>query len=178
MFKRWEDCPASANYRTTGDNLLDVSYTEGLFVGYRHLEKHNIPPLFPFGHGLSYTTFAYTNITVSKVDEERVVVGVDIHNQGDRSGYEVVQLYVEDVEASVERPIKELKGFEKIEISPGEVKKVSFRLNQRDFSFWDSISKCWTVEPGTFRIHLGSSSADIRLTADLSRSFHRILGHD
>ena len=167
LFKRWEDCPASANYRTTGENLLDVTYTEGVFVGYRHLEKHNISPLFPFGHGLSYTTFTYTNMTVTEADEKTVIVNVEVKNEGDCFGREVVQLYVEDIEASVERPIKELKGFEKIELSPGEVEKVRFRLNSRDFSFWDPTSESWTVEPGLFKIHLGSSSADIRLTADL-----------
>ncbi len=167
IFKRWEDCPASANYRTTGENLLDVTYTEGIFVGYRHLEKHNISPLFPFGHGLSYTTFSYTNMTVAKADQNTFIVDVEVKNTGDCSGSEVVQLYIEDVEASAERPLKELKGFKKIELSAGEVRKVSFRLNPRDFSFWDPTSESWTVEPGLFKIHLGSSSADIRLTADL-----------
>jgi beta-glucosidase len=155
--KRLEDCPAHAIGQY---NDQDCEYKEGLLVGYRYYDTRNVEPLFPFGHGLSYTTFNYSNL---KVDPKTLQARVDITNSGKRKGKEVVQLYVHDVESRVPRPVKELKGFEKVELAPGETKQVSFRLSERDLAFYDVGAKRWVTEPGEFDILVGSSSRDIRL---------------
>ncbi|MBN1800106.1 MAG: glycoside hydrolase family 3 C-terminal domain-containing protein [Candidatus Lokiarchaeota archaeon] len=145
----------------------DVLYEEGIFVGYRHFDINNIEPLFCFGHGLSYTTFEYSNLSISREvinQKDAFSISLDLCNTGNRRGAEVVQLYVQDVESSVQRPIKELKGFQKIMLEPSEYKKITFELHPADLSFYDENSKSWKVEPGEFKILLGSSSRDIRLT--------------
>jgi len=145
---------------------LDVKYEEDIFVGYRHFDKKNIEPLYPFGYGLSYTSFFYENL---KIDKDKVSRGenfsisVDITNSGNRAGAEVVQLYVQDVECSVERPLKELKGFKKVFIEPGKKQAISFKLGEEDLSFYDQKENCWKAEKGIFSILIGSSSRDIRL---------------
>jgi beta-glucosidase len=145
-----------------------VEYRESIFVGYRYFDTAQKEVLYPFGHGLSYTSFEYNNLqatpTVVPVDG-MVTVSLGVKNTGDRAGQEVVQLYVRDVEASVFRPMKELKGFEKVSLDPGEVKEVSFNLEQRAFAFYHTGVKDWQVEAGTFEILVGASSADIRLRA-------------
>ncbi len=146
-------------------------YSEGVFVGYRHFDKHNLEPQFPFGHGLSYTTFEYSNIRLSRSRikaGEPLTVEVQLKNTGRRQGAEVVQFYIQDVQASVERPIKELKGFEKVMLKPGQSKVVKAEFNERSFAFYDTNRKKWIVEPGQFKVLIGSSSRDIRLTADFS----------
>jgi beta-glucosidase len=143
-----------------------VRYSEGILVGYRHLDKNNIEPLFPFGFGLSYTEFSYSNlsITPNKVRKDgRIQVTCDIQNVGKRSGAEVAQLYVSDVQSSVERPPKELKGFKKVFLEPGEKKQVCFEIDITTLSFFDSSLKDWNAEPGVFRALVGSSSRDIKL---------------
>jgi beta-glucosidase len=143
-----------------------VEYREGIFVGYRYYDKKGIDPLFPFGYGLSYTTFEYTGISVDKKeidDNETVTVKVRVKNTGNMPGKEIVQLYVRDVESSVIRPEKELKGFEKIELQPGEEKEVTFTLDKRAFAYYNVDIKDWYVETGEFEILVGSSSRDIRL---------------
>lgn len=155
--------PSYVNFPGEGDR---VEYKEGLFVGYRHYDKTEIEPLFPFGHGLSYTSFEYTGMTVDKKelkDNETVQVTVKVKNTGSLAGKEIVQLYVKDVESSVIRPIKELKGFEKIMLQPGEERTVSFILDKRAFAYYNTEIKDWHVESGDFEILVGASSKDIRL---------------
>lgn len=141
-----------------------VEYREGIFVGYRYYDKKNIDVLFPFGHGLSYTTFDYSNLKVSakKIkDTGDLTVTVDVTNTGKVAGKEVVQLYVGDVVSTVIRPVKELKGFEKILLAPGETKTVSFNLDKRSFAYYNVEIKDWHVETGEFDILIGKSSRDI-----------------
>ncbi|AIQ31500.1 glycosyl hydrolase family 3 [Paenibacillus sp. FSL P4-0081] len=144
-----------------------VEYREGLFVGYRYYDKVEMEPLFPFGHGLSYTTFEYSDIRLNKKeinDTEEVTVTAKVKNTGNRSGKEVVQLYVKDVVSSVIRPVKELKGFEKVALEPGEEKVVTFKLGKRAFAYYHVELKDWVVESGEFEILMGKSSMDIELS--------------
>ncbi|GGA66888.1 hypothetical protein GCM10011369_05610 [Neiella marina] len=148
-------------------NAKDSFYKEGVFIGYRWFEKENIKPLFAFGHGKSYTDFDYSGISLSadKFDKATgLTVTATIKNVGKVAGSEVVQLYLRDLEASVDRPLKELKGFKKVYLEPGESKVVSIDLKLRDLSFWDINTNDWLAEPGEFEVQLGSSSDDIRLT--------------
>ncbi len=150
--------------------VYDVRYNEGIFVGYRWYEKKNITPLFPFGHGLSYTTFEYRDLKVSrgKAGQGVVTVNFTVKNNGVREGTEVPQLYVQDVACTVPRPVKELKGFSRVSLKPGQQKTIQQELRAIDFSFWDPKQRRWQAEPGVFRILVGSSSADIRLTGEVS----------
>jgi beta-glucosidase len=168
LLKRWEDSPAYGSYpEVNGDTV----YKEGIYVGYRHFDKMNIAPEFPFGFGLSYTSFLYNGLTVKPNNTVATSPDFDvtatITNKGMMAGQEVVQLYVADVEPKVERPKQELKGFEKISLNPGESKTVSFKLNQRSFAYYDVNTHGWLAQPGRFNIRLGSSSRDIRLNADI-----------
>jgi beta-glucosidase len=156
--------PAFAGYQATD---LRVPYAEGVFVGYRYYDKNHIEPLFPFGYGLSYTTFEYRNLKVEKSGDQTCVVNVDVRNTGPVAGEEVVQLYVAPKNASVDRPIKELKGFAKLMLQPGETKTVSIPLNQRAFQFFHPVKKQWTLEPGSYEILIGASSRDVRLTGEV-----------
>jgi beta-glucosidase len=140
-----------------------VIYNEGIYVGYRWYEKKENEPLFPFGFGLSYTTFEFSNLKLSGTDP--VTVTVQVKNTGSVEGAEVVQLYVQEVTASVERPVKELKGFQKVSLKPGEAQTVSIQLSRADFSFWDEASKAWKAEPGEFTIRVGASSKNTPLSA-------------
>lgn len=144
-----------------------VEYKEGIFVGYRYYDKKEMNVLFPFGHGLSYTTFAYSDLTVDRKrfnDEEECRVSVRITNTGDRFGKEVVQLYIQDLKSRVIRPVKELKGFEKVSLEPGEKKTVTFTLGKRAWAYYDTEAKDWYTEEGEFAILIGASSRDIRLS--------------
>lgn len=163
--KRLEDTPAFLHY--PGDKK--VHYGEGIFVGYRWYDARSIEPLFPFGHGLSYTTFRYGEINAPKKAKSGVTitVSIPITNSGERRGKEVVQLYIGDKESKVARPPKELKGFAKIDLAPGETQMVEFTLDDRSFAFYDTEQKCWTVEPGVFEILIGSSSRDIRASVPI-----------
>jgi beta-glucosidase len=158
--RRLEDTPAFTNYPGT----REVRYGEGIFVGYRHYDARGIEPLFPFGHGLSYTTFEYGPLQVSQPvgPGEPVRVSVAVRNNGKSAGKEVVQLYLQDKQASLPRPPKELKGFTKIELGPGETRTVNFDLDQRALSFFDPYQNQWICEAGEFEILIGSSSRDIR----------------
>jgi beta-glucosidase len=163
FLKAWRDSPAYGNY--PGRNLT-VQYDEGIYVGYRHFDKKNIEPLFPFGHGLSYTTFAYSDLKVSPqkgVSDKPVEVSLSVHNTGSKEGAEVVQFYVRDVQSSVDRPVKELKAFRRVALKPGETQTVSFSLDQSAMAFYDEGKKKWVAEPGAFEAQIGSSSRDIRL---------------
>ncbi len=138
-----------------------VTYNEGIFVGYRYFDKHKLEPAFPFGFGLSYTTFKYGKVTAKK-DGKSWSVSIPVTNSGRVAGKEVVQLYVSDLKCSEERPLRELKGFEKIDLKVGETKVVNFTLDEEAFAFWSEKKKGWRVEPGDFLIGVGASSRDIR----------------
>ena len=159
---RLEDNPAYINY--PGENGK-VFYGEDLFVGYRYYEKKKIAPLFPFGSGLSYTTFGYGPLSLSAMEigpDETVQVSVEITNTGARAGKEVVQLYVRDVQSGLHRPEKELKGFTKVQLEPGERKTVTLSLTDEALAYYDDASHEWVAEAGTFEVLVGSSSQDIR----------------
>lgn len=159
-----EDNPSYLSYIGEGDM---VEYREGIFVGYRYYDKKKMDVLFPFGYGLSYTTFAYSNLKVDKEsikDTDTMTVSVDVTNTGKMAGKEVVQLYVADKESTVIRPVKELRDFAKVELAPGETKTVSFTLGKRAFAYYSVKLHDWYVETGEFDIMIGQSSRDIVLT--------------
>ena len=167
---RLEDTPAYLNFPGEDGQVI---YGERMFVGYRYYDKRNIEPLFPFGHGLSYTEFGYSDLKLSSTnitDNDQLQVSLTVSNTGKVKGKEVIQLYVADTESSVQRPVKELKAFDKIELAPGESKEVSFTLNKRDFSYYSKVYDRWLAESGKFEILVGSSSRDIRLKGSLSLS--------
>ncbi len=160
--RRLQDSPAYNNMTYPG--AREVRYGEGIFIGYRHFDRAGVEPLFPFGHGLSYTTFEYGALQMPAVCKagEPVEVVVTIKNTGAVAGQEVVQLYVRDVASSLPRPPKELKGFHKVTLAPNESRTVTFTLDARAFSFYDAHAARWVAEPGEFEIQIGSSSRDIR----------------
>jgi beta-glucosidase len=158
--RRIEDSSAHANY--PGQNGK-VTYQEGIFVGYRHFDTRGIEPLFPFGHGLSYTTFEYRDLEFKRAGGDGLRVSFRLRNTGARDGAEVAQLYVRDTESSVERPAKELRAMRKIFLKAGDEAKVEFELGPRAFAFYDTGARRWIVEPGEFEILVGSSSRDLRL---------------
>lgn len=142
----------------------EVRYDEGVFVGYRHFATRGIKPQFAFGHGLSYTDFKYENLNVEVNEEDlEVTVSLDLTNLGEVKGKEVVQLYVNDEEATVERPVVELRNFKKVSLEAGETKTVTMKLNKKDFAFYNEGRSAWTVESGSFKILVGSASDDLRL---------------
>ncbi len=168
--RRWEDNAAHDNYYPKPGSE-EVDYKEGIFIGYRHFDKSGIKPLFPFGYGLSYTTFAYKNLMVSPGSasgEQTVTVTFDVTNTGSRRGAEVAQVYVGDKHAPVPRPVKELKGFAKVDLSPGETKHVEVTLDRRAFSYYDVSRHAWTVAPGDFDIDVARSAEEIELTGKVS----------
>lgn len=163
--KEWKDAPAYGSYDETRDERK-VYYNEGVFVGYRGYEKNGVEPLYPFGFGLSYTSWKYSDIQVEKV-QDSVVVSCKIKNIGKRAGGEIVQLYVSDEVCSEERPIKELKSFKKVFLKPGRSSKLDFVLPPSAFSFFSEKAGKWVLEPGKFKILIGSSSKDIRLETEI-----------
>jgi beta-glucosidase len=166
--KRLEDSPAFINFPGEDGQVI---YGERMFVGYRYFDKLNIEPLFPFGHGLSYTDFSYSDLKFSATDitdKDQLEVTLTLTNTGKRAGKEVVQLYVVDTESTLQRPVKELKAFDKIELAPGESKQVSFVLSVRDFSYYSKQYDRWLAESGEFEILVGSSSRDMRLNGSLT----------
>jgi beta-glucosidase len=168
MERRWEDNAVHDSYYPKNGEKK-VEYSEGLFVGYRHYDKSGIKPLFPFGYGLSYTTFAYKNLRVSPVaGSEDATVAFDVTDTGTRAGADVAEVYVGDRHASVPRPVKELKGFAKVELNPGETRHVEVMLDRRAFSYYDVKSQRWTVASGEFEIYVAHSAAEIELTGKLN----------
>lgn len=164
FYRKASDCGASAIGEYPGDSL-NVCYNEDIFVGYRYVDKYGVTPQFHFGHGLSYTTFSYGKPVVNRKEFDRgdtIEITVPVRNTGDRPGKETVQLYVRDDKASVIRPEKELKGFDKVELAPGETKNAHFCISAGDLSFYDDRQGRWIAEPGTFSLLVGSSSCDIR----------------
>jgi beta-glucosidase len=163
--RRWEDNPTFHSYYPQKKDK-HVEYTEGVFVGYRGYEHNGVKPLFPFGYGLSYTTFAYSDLKILPAANGSgtiAEVSFTIKNTGSREGAEVAQVYVGDTHASIPRPQKELKGFAKVNLLPGEAKQVKVALDPRAFSFYDVKKHDWNAEPGEFSILVGSSSAEIKL---------------
>jgi beta-glucosidase len=184
--KKFEDSPAAANY--PGKDLK-VNYAEGIYVGYRYFDTKNantsnVAPQFPFGFGLSYTTFAYSNLMIGMQIESDTtkgpittgpakltgnwVVTADIKNTGSRAGAEVVELYIHDGHSKIDRPAHELKGFARVELKPGETKTVDFVVDRAALSYWSPEKKAWAAEPGEFEVQVGSSSRDIRLKGMLT----------
>jgi len=156
-----EDTPVVDNYL---GKKFNANYTEGIFVGYSHYDKNDIEPLFPFGFGLSYIIFEFSNLKLSKTSmhkEDELIVEVTVKNSGNVD--EIVQLYISDKEASVEREVKSLNGFARVSLKAGESKTVSMKLDKSALSFYDVGSKLWIVEPGEFEVLIGNSSRNILL---------------
>lgn len=164
-----EDGPVKTDRQYPGirdeNGNWQVYYDEGIYVGYRWYDTQGIPVLFPFGYGLSYTTFAYGEARAPKSMRDKLTISIPVTNTGSVAGAEVVQLYIQDAEASVDRPSKELKGFEKVWLEPGETKTVRFTIGRDALSFFDPEKHEWVAEPGTFKALIGASSADIRSEA-------------
>jgi beta-glucosidase len=171
---RWNDNPVHSQDREIYPGLNGkVRYEEGVFIGYRHYDRQGITPLFPFGFGLSYTSFELSDLAIDEAGfdaEGKVAVWANLRNTGARAGSTVVQLYVGDGQASVPRPIKELKAFEKVALAAGESRRVRFDLSGRDFAWFDVAAQTWVVEPGAFNIVVGFSATDIRLSGVVRRS--------
>ncbi|MGA9291469.1 MAG: glycoside hydrolase family 3 C-terminal domain-containing protein, partial [Ignavibacteriaceae bacterium] len=164
FYANWED-DADLNHPVN-----DIKYEEGVFAGYRWYESKNIEPLYHFGFGLSYTKFKYSNLKIAKKSfkkGDKLKVEFSIKNSGKAAGSEIAQIYIHDVKASVPRPVKELKSFQKVFLKPGESKKVSLVLKENDFAFWDISKHGWYAEPGYFYLFIGSSSNDIHLHAKI-----------
>lgn len=164
----YADTPAVNNFP---GNPATVEHRESIYIGYRYYEKAGQAVRYPFGHGLSYTTFKYSDIKLDKseADEnDEITVTFKVKNTGTVAGAEIAQLYVADKESTIFRPVKELKGFKKVFLEAGEEKEISISLGRRAFAFWNVNANDWTVEGGAFEILVGASSADIRLTAEVS----------
>ena len=170
--RRWEDNPAHDNYYPkAGDKRTE--YKEGVFVGYRHFDKGGVKAQFPFGHGLSYTTFAYKNLSVtpgSASGDQSVAVSFDVTNTGHRAAAEVAEVYVGEAHPVVPRPVKELKGFARVQLNPGETRHVSVTLDRRAFAYYNIKDHEWTVDAADFNVYVGSSSARIELTDKITRN--------
>jgi len=151
--------------RSDGSPIVDQKYNEGIFVGYRWVDKEKTKPLFSFGHGLSYTTFAYGKAVADKKvmgQDEMLTITLPVTNTGSREGSEVIQLYISDLKSSLPRPVKELKGFSKVKLAPGETREVTFTIGKEALSFFDDTRHEWVTEPGKFEAWIGASSTDIR----------------
>ena len=167
--KKLEDSPAHSIGEFPG--TAQVRYDEGIFVGYRYFSTYDVEPQFVFGHGLSYTEFRYNDIKVNLAEENEKInatVKFKVTNIGEKEGAEVAQVYVNDVESSVKRPVIELKGFEKVRLMPGESKEVTINLDKKSFAFYSDEENSWIVEDGKFNILIGSSSTDIRLEESIN----------
>jgi beta-glucosidase len=180
---RPEDYPTNTQEQYPGVNGI-ADYSEGIFVGYRHFDQQGIEPLFAFGHGLSYTSFNYRNLSLKTrlVSQEQTVAGngstrsssvtlevdVEIQNVGSRKGAEVVQLYLRAPDKAAPMPPKQLRGFQKVLLEPGQAERVSFHLDERALSYWDTDAHDWVVQNGTYRVMVGSSSRNIRLRDSFS----------
>jgi beta-glucosidase len=163
---RLQDCPSFLNFPGEEGH---VRYGEGVFVGYRGFDAVGMPVAYPFGHGLSYTTFGYSDLEVTQAGSAdagdlTVTVTCMVTNAGARSGREAVQLYVADADASVARPPRELKAFSKVDLAPGEQRRITLTLTCRDFSYWSQAHRRWVLEPGEFQVAVGASSRDLRCT--------------
>ena len=168
--RQWEDNPVFHSYYPPAGQMK-VSYSEGVFLGYRYYDRASVKPLFPFGFGLSYTTFTYNNLAISpdkSSANDSVTVSFDVKNSGRREGAEVAELYVSPSHSSVPRPVKELKGFAKVNLKPGESQRVTIKLDRRAFAFYDVTKKDWNAEPGDYAILVGGSSDKIELRGNVA----------
>lgn len=166
-----EACYPGVASETDERKIYDERYSEDIFVGYRWVDLYNIEPTFPFGHGLSYTTFEYSNLQLDRTTmpvDGKLTVTVDVRNTGSVRGGEVVQLYVGDNESTVERPVRELKAFDKVFLDPGETATVRFELDRTALQYFDAAKHDWQVEPGVFTVYVGSSSRDLREKAEFT----------
>jgi beta-glucosidase len=148
-----------------------VFYDEDIFVGYRYFNKEGIKPLFPFGFGLSFTSFKYENIQLDKTEfsgDETLTVSLDLENIGEREGAEIVQLYIQEIEPKIKRPEKELRGFERVFLNPKQKNKIQFEITKDALSYYDENLKSWTVDAGKYKVLIGSSSRDIRLESNFN----------
>jgi beta-glucosidase len=172
------DLPANTPAQYPGvlvNGVNTATYSEGIFVGYRHYDQANITPLFPFGFGLSYTNFSFQNLAVTPATfsfttnpTQTVTVTLNVTNTGSVAGAEVVQLYLGIPSTVVPEPPKSLQGFQKILLQPGQTLPVQLTLNKRSFSYWDILSNSWKVVPGTYQIMLGNSSRNILLQSQIT----------
>ena len=174
--RRWDDNPThDSYYPQAGTNR--VVYREGLFMGYRGFDHNGTKPLFPFGYGLSYTTFAYRNLSISEPVKNQsswqVQVQFDVTNTGKREGADVAQVYVGSEDSRVPRPPKELKGFEKINLQPGETRHITMTLDRRAFSYYDVQTKQWRADPGRYKVFVGQSEEAIKLDGEFTLSDRR-----
>ena len=171
--RRWEDNASHDSYYPKAGSKK-VEYSEGIFVGYRHFDKSSTKPLFPFGYGLSYTSFAYKNLMITPPSanqhstDKQVTLTFDVTNTGARAGADIAEIFVGDHHAPVPRPVKELKGFAKVNLSPGETKTVTVKLDRRAFSYFDVNQHAWTLAPGDFDLFVARSAADIELTGKVA----------
>ncbi|MGH9405280.1 MAG: glycoside hydrolase family 3 C-terminal domain-containing protein [Terriglobia bacterium] len=165
--RRIEDDPAYKNYYEEPGSH-DVDYREGIFIGYRYFDQASVKPLFPFGFGLSYTTFSFSGLRVTPAEASAhgpLSVSFTVKNTGERAGAEVAELYIGDPSAKAPRPVRELKGFERVFLNPGEAREVTFNLNRRSLAYWDTGTKGWKVDPGKFMVYAGDSSENVPLRA-------------
>ncbi len=170
-----EDTPAYLNFPGEKDRVL---YGEDIFVGYRYYDKKEIEPAYHFGHGLSYTSFDYNNLNIHQhlindnldqnISETIAEVSFTITNTGSRAGSEIAQLYITAEDSQVRRPVKELKGFDKIDLNPGQSKEISFEISASDLAYYEPEITGWLIEPGNYQVLVGSSSSDIRLNAEIN----------
>ena len=167
--KQLADAPAMklGEYPSTPGNPLKQTYKDDIYVGYRYYDTYKVAPQFAFGHGLSYTSFSYGKLAVS-TRKESATVSLTVRNTGKTAGAEVVQLYLHDVKSAVPRPDKELKGFQKVFLKPGESKAIILELPTQAFQYYSEAQKQWVLEPGQFEVLVGSASDDIRQRADLT----------
>jgi len=167
--KKLEEHPAHKSRKRFPGDLKEfkIYFEEGIYVGYRFFDKNRVEPFFPFGYGLSYTSFKMSNIKLDKSNlkgQGNFTVSVDVQNTGDKSGAEIIQIYIGDDECSVDRPPKELQGFEKVFLNPGEKKTVSIILDESAFEFYSEHDHKFKIESGVFTIWAGSSSRELPLS--------------
>jgi len=168
--RRLEDSPAFGNF-TESKDTQDIHYAEGIFLGYRQFDRGTVKPLFPFGFGLSYTTFAFSNLTVTPNPASAdgpISVSFDVKNTGQRAGADVAQVYVGENAPSVPRPLKELKAFSRVMLAPGESRHVTVTLDRRALAYWDTATHDWKVDQARFTVFAGDSSVNVPLQADLT----------
>lgn len=165
------------SYLSFGDGE-DVDYREGIFVGYRYYDTKEMPVAFPFGYGLSYTTFTYSNLRISQKelsDDDTITVSVDVTNTGDMEGKEIIQLYVRDLTGAVHRPLKELKGYDKVSLKPGETKTATFSLDYRSFAWYNTKLSDWYAASGDYEVLIAASSQDVRLAEKIHLTTQKVL---
>ena len=167
----WFDAEQTSTFSRTPDEIVDFEYTEGILIGYRWYDAKKLDVRYPFGYGLSYTTFEYSDLKAEPLKNRDGTVSISgtvtVHNTGTRAGSDVVQIYITDDQTSVERPVRELAAFDKVVLSPDEKKTVSFTIGQRHLSFYSPEKKNWVFEPGSFTVAIGASSRDIKRTVQV-----------